>query len=303
MWEPVALPFKNDTLPLSTSTLPSADEIRACSNVLQERRTAKVVAVNDEIVVKFGTSIEVCEGQGLIYLERHVPGVSAPRLYAMYEDSEQLFLVMQRASGVQLGSLWPSLTEPEKVSVVSKLGETFDAMRGAQCPWPGFFGGVDGGSVHDYLFYSQKGDMNHLGPFHDEAAFVAGLTENYRNLLERNGRQDFKARYYEANLGRVLQNHRPTLTHGDLHQKNIMVAEDPSRRNGNHNGGRSFNVVLVDWDRAGWYPDFWEFFRASTYFDMDYWQEDWCWRAQQFLQVWPAETAMMRMFDKDLRGW
>jgi hypothetical protein len=79
-----------------------------------------------------------------------------------------------------------------------------------------------------------------------------------------------------------------------------VVGVGPNR---NDNGERSFNVVLVDWDRAGWYPDFWEFFRASTYFDMKNWYEDWCWRAQQFLEVWPAETAMMRMFDKDLRGW
>jgi hypothetical protein len=195
MWEPVALPFKNDTLPPSTLTLPTADEIRACPNVLWERRTAKVVAVNDEIVVKFGTSIEVCEGQALIYLERHVPGVSAPRLYAMYIDSRQLFLIMQCAPGVQLSTLWPSLTESEKDSIVSKLSEMFNAMRNAQCPWPNFFGGVDGGSVRDYLFYSQKGEMKHLGPFHDEAAFVASLAENYRALLEHNDRPDFKARY------------------------------------------------------------------------------------------------------------
>ena len=160
MWEPVALPFKNDTLPLS---LPTADGIRACPNVLLERFSAKVVAVNDEIVVKFGTSIEVSEGQALIYLERHDPGVSAPRLYAMYEDSKQLFLVMQRAPGVQLTTLWPSLTEPEKDSIISNLSGIFDAMRDAQCPWPGLFAGIDGGRVYDYLFYSQKGDMGHLG--------------------------------------------------------------------------------------------------------------------------------------------
>ncbi|OJD11964.1 hypothetical protein AJ78_07365 [Emergomyces pasteurianus Ep9510] len=73
-----------------------------------------------------------------------------------------------------------------------------------------------------------------------------------------------------------------------------------SRRN--DKGERSFDVVLVDWDFAGWYPDFWEFFTASTPFAYVYWEDDWCWRVQEFLHVWPAETAVMRMIDKDL-GW
>lgn len=300
MWEPVGLPFTNNNLPLCT--LPSADEIRACPNVLSERSTVKVVAINDEIVVKYGEGVRAWEGQALVYLEQHVPGVPAPRLYAMYKDSNQFFLVMQRVPGVQLKSIWSSLTESEKDSIVTKLRQIFESMRNIQCPLgTDFFGGLDGGSVHHYLFYSQKADeRHHLGPFYGEAAFVDGLTGNFRALLARNGRPDFKARYYEAHLGQALKDQRPTLTHGDVQQKNIIVAENPSR---NDKGERSFEVVLVDWDTAGWYPDFWEFFRASAYFDMVYWEEDWCWRIEQFLHAWPLELGMMRMFDKDLRGW
>jgi hypothetical protein len=70
MWKPVALPF-NNTLPLPT--LPTTDEIRACPDVLWERTAAKVVAINDETVVKFGGGVEAWEGQALVYLEQHVP--------------------------------------------------------------------------------------------------------------------------------------------------------------------------------------------------------------------------------------
>lgn len=297
MWKAVSLPFQN-SVPLPT--LPTVDEIRGCKDVIWERYASKVVAINDEIVVKYGNSIRVWEGQALIYLEQHAPGVPAPRLYAMYKDSGQTFLVMQRAPGVQLDSIWPSLTESEKDSIVAKLHQTFDYMRHVQCPWPDFFGGLDGGSAYQYLFYSPKDGGGHKGPFRDESALVAALTGNFRALIERNGRSDYKARFYETHLSRVLRNHRPTLTHGDVQQKNIMVAEDPSRGD---NGDRSFNIVLVDWEHAGWFPDFWEFFRASTYFDMVYWEDDWCWRTEQFLQVWPAELGIMRMLDKDYRGW
>ena len=94
MWEPVPLPYKTNDV---TITIPTTEEIRACQNVLFERHTASIVAVNNQVVAKFGGSIQEWEGQALIYLERYVSDVPAPRLYAMYYDHpEQLFLVMQK---------------------------------------------------------------------------------------------------------------------------------------------------------------------------------------------------------------
>ncbi|EEP82040.1 predicted protein [Uncinocarpus reesii 1704] len=206
MWEPVTLPFKNNSQPLPA--LPTPDEIRACANVIWERSAAKVVAVNNEIVVKFGSCVETWEGQALVYLERHAPKIPAPRF---------------------------------------------------------------------------------------EAAFIAGLTANYRASSERRGCPDYKARFYETCLPRVLQGHRPTLTHGDIQQKNIVVAENGR----NNQGERSFDITLVDWEAAGWCPDFWEFFCASCAPPFLSWEEDWCWRIHEFLQIWPAEMALLRMMDKD----
>lgn len=294
MWKPVAVPFQNSQpLPI----LPTTDEIRACTNVLWETRASRIVVVNDNIVVKYGGCINIWEGQTLVYLEKHVPEVPAPRLYAMYYDSEQLFLVMQRIPGVPLNTIWSSLAQSEKDDIITKPQLIFDAMRNAECPWPNFFGGLDGGGVYHYLFYSQHGDKKFLGPFFGEPAFVAGLVGNYKALVERNKLPDYKARFYEKYLARVLQGHRPTLTHGDVQQKNIIVVENTSRPN--NRGGRSFDVALVDWENSGWFPDFWEFFCASYPLTFD-WDEDWSWRVQEFVQVWPAEIAIMQLIDKDL---
>ncbi|CAI7586092.1 unnamed protein product [Penicillium palitans] len=265
MWKPVAVPFQNSQpLPI----LPTTDEIRACTNVLWQTSSSKIVALNDDIVVKYGGGVDDWEGQALVYLERHVPEVPAPRLYVMYYDSKQLFLIMQRIPGVPLNSIWLSLTQCDKDEIIAKLQLIFDAMRKAECPWPDFFGGLDGSGVHHYLFYSQHGDEKFLGPFSGEPAFVAGLV-----------------------------GHRPTLTHGDAQQKNIMIVENTSRPG--DQVGRSFDVVLVDWENSGWFPDFWEFFCAS-YPLIFQWDEDWSWRVQEFIRVWPAEMAMIQLIDKDL---
>ncbi|KAE8378983.1 hypothetical protein BDV26DRAFT_303885 [Aspergillus bertholletiae] len=276
MGKPVTVPFQNSQ-PLPS--LPTTDEIRACTNVLWETRASKIVAVNDDdIVVKYGGCVDVWEGQALVYLERHVPEVPAPRLYAIYYDSKKLFLIMQR----------PSLAPSEKDDIIAKLRLIFDAMRKAECPWPNFFGGLDGGGLPHYLFYSQHGDEKFLGPFSGEPALVAGL------VVTQTTRLAFTEKKY---LARVLQGHRPTLTHGDVQQKNIMVVENTSRPN--NQGGRSFDVVLVDWENSGWFPDFWECCCASHPFIFQ-WDEDWSWQVQEFVQVWPAEMAIMYLIDRDL---
>ncbi|KAK6810958.1 hypothetical protein RU639_013221 [Aspergillus parasiticus] len=294
MWKPVVVPLQNSQ-PLPT--LPTTDEIRACTNILWETMAAKIVTVNDNIVVKYGGGVNEWEGQALVYLEQHVPEVPAPRLYAMYYDSNQLMLIMQRAPGVQLNSIWPSLAPSEKDDIVVKLQKIFDNMRKAECLWPDFFGGLDGGGVYHYLFYSQNDDRRFLGPFSGEPTFVAGMVGNYRALVERNNHPDYKAHFYEKYLPRAFQGHRPTLTHGDVQQKNIIVAENPGHSN--DQGGRSFDIVLVDWENSGWFPEFWEFFCASEPFRFQ-WDQDWSWRVQEFVQVWLAEVAIMQLIDKDL---
>ncbi|KAL4943509.1 hypothetical protein BDV06DRAFT_234606 [Aspergillus oleicola] len=212
----------------------TTDKIRTCSNVLWDG-VHKVVAMNDELVVTFGTCVRIPEGQTLIHLERHAPEV-------------------------WLDGIWLSLTESEKDDITTMLKHTFDTMRQAECPRFDFYGGLDGGSLPHYLFYSQK---------KDEPAFVVGLVVNLRALIERNNRPDFKVRFYEAYLPR---------------QKNIVVKETEDRKNSQ--GERSFDVTLVDWAIAGWFPDYWEFFCASSPIIFPYWEEDWCWRLPSELWLW-----------------
>lgn len=294
MWQPVTLPYRSENAPL----LPTANEIRRCRQVLGERSAVKIVAVSEQVVVKFGGALDVSEGQALIYLEQHVPDVPAPRLHAMYYDCMQLFLVMERVPGVRLDTIWTSLTDIEKESITARLCRIFNSMKRAECPSPNFYGGLDGGSLRHYLFHKYA-SYEHLGPFYSEADLIASLVGNFRLRVEYHDRPDYKARFYEKHLSSVLRNHRPTLTHGDVQRQNSMVAKIPSDMN--ETGEQSFQITLLDWKRAGWYPDYWELFCTSSLFDMVYWEEDWCWLVERFLQVHPAEVVMMMMFDKDMR--
>ncbi|KAJ5701155.1 phosphotransferase enzyme family protein [Penicillium malachiteum] len=300
MWEPVQIPFIN-TEPLPP--LPTTSEIHACTNILGETtlgQTAatKIVAVNDEIVVKYGTCVETWEGPALLLLERHAPEIPAPRLYKMYQEDQEVFLIMSRIPGVQLDSIWSSLAPSEKDDIINKLREICEKMRKVECPVPNFYGSLDGGGLHTFLFRNINNYRKYLGPFYSESDFVAGLVGNYRALIDRDKHQspNYKAQFYEKYMFRVLEGHRSVLTHGDLQQKNIMVVENKIV---NSEGGRSFDVVLVDWESAGWFPDYWEFFIASWALSF-HWEDEWSWRAQEFLPVFPAELAVLQQIDRDM---
>ncbi|PPJ59780.1 hypothetical protein CBER1_04330 [Cercospora berteroae] len=295
-WTPVALPYFVNSGPVDK--LPSAEDIRGCTDVLHERFRAKIVAVSQQIVAKFGGDVLKREGQALIYLERHVPKVPAPRLYAMYYHEEELFLVMQRAPGVQVEKLWPSLTSSEKQFIVAELHNIFHQLREAVCPAPAYFGGLAGEGVNHHLFFNQKDDdQDLLGPFHGEAAFLEGLASNFRASRERNGHPAFKVQFWDEHLGTILRDLRPTLTHGDVQRRNVVVAE---RTDCSVEGGqRTFDVFLVDWEMAGWLPRFWEFFIASKRYHFTDLDEDWWCYLGKFLDVRLGEAATLAMFEQD----
>ena len=60
-----------------------------------------------------------------------------------------------------------------------------------------------------------------------------------------------------------------TLTHGDIHPRNIIVSRTSPPK----------VLALVDWEFVGWYPDYWEYCRARRITVL----EDWINRMPKFL--------------------
>jgi thiamine kinase-like enzyme len=66
----------------------------------------------------------------------------------------------------------------------------------------------------------------------------------------------------------VKDSRTPVFTHSGLQRKNILVEEMTGAQN-----EKEFSVSLVDWESAGWYPVYWEYFAAFLSFT---WKDDWC---------------------------
>lgn len=59
----------------------------------------------------------------------------------------------------------------------------------------------------------------------------------------------------------LREDHRIVFTHGDLHPRNIMVSWEGNQRS--VAAAENLRVTaILDWEFAGWYPEYWEFVKA-----------------------------------------
>jgi thiamine kinase-like enzyme len=69
--------------------------------------------------------------------------------------------------------------------------------------------------------------------------------------------------------------HSIVFTHADLRPVNIIIKD-------------GHVAAIIDWELAGWYPEYWEFVKA---FVMWYWQNDWGTRLLGIMQPYYCEQG------------
>lgn len=106
-------------------------------------------------------------------------------------------------------------------------------LRNLAPPDPSRICGVDGGSCKSF-----RVDIDPIGPFPDVASFHEHILRtcpfDQWEQLEKIVPKSFSKR------------HRVVFSHGDLHVSNILM----------HQGRLS---GLIDWECAGWYPEYWDY--------------------------------------------
>ena len=93
---------------------------------------------------------------------------------------------------------------------------------------------------------------------------------------------DYPTEYYDMLLSMMRQDHKVVLTHGDFHPRNIMVED-------------MVITGIIDWECAGWYPEYWEYVKALTSVGpvVDWWRY-----LTTIIDPWYAEWAIDRQFEK-----
>lgn len=155
------------------------------------------------------------------------------------EDSGEVLILMTRLPGEPFvdGFQRGSMSADEVAHFEDTLRDWFSQLRALPPPNPRGVCGFGGGPCksdrvhHDRMF----GPFPSVSELHDYL-FTTVLLEHQDRLHTFAQKSHSKA-------------HRICFTHGDIHPNNLLVS-------GNRLTG------LVDWECAGWYPEYWDFTKA-----------------------------------------
>ncbi|EXJ87618.1 hypothetical protein A1O3_04579 [Capronia epimyces CBS 606.96] len=184
----------------------------------------------DNIVLKFGSDISPFEAKYLRFISE-VTNIPVPRVYRDYiHDNGTKVIAMEYIPGRILSAIWPELCDKEKMKLVGQVREILDKIRQHRNT---MIGGIYDTPAVDVRMFKLEG-----GPFSTEEQFNEFLLSDLSPATPEIFRSTFR---------RLMKtNHNIVLTHCDISPQNIVV-----------NNGQI--VGILDWESAGWYPEYWEY--------------------------------------------
>ncbi|KAJ3517901.1 hypothetical protein NLJ89_g198 [Agrocybe chaxingu] len=209
--------------------------------------------------------------------------IPVPRVLDFFEIKGFQHLVQEYIEGDILEDVWPKMTDEQRHDAVLQLKEFMDQLRALQPPQPGRVQAVDGGPLNDPRISRSRP----WGPFVSNIDFG---DFSFRGAVKKNlDRYPGAAELYDKVEGRTW---KTVFSHGDLGPHNILWKD-----------GRI--VSIIDWEYAGWFPEYWEYtrtFLATGLFPQD---ENRCnfWRVfDSVVDRYPDELAIEQLLAASFDG-
>ncbi|KAJ5882293.1 phosphotransferase enzyme family protein [Penicillium soppii] len=243
-----------------SKSLPTPAQVRALSKDIHANpQPQPIIFEEHKIFVKFGPYVTIAEAQCLWMIKRAFGDeIPVPEIFGWRVDEEDyVFLYMELIQGQTLQDGWNGLNSQDKSSLCDELCQIVNRLRRLeQDPTDQFIGSISHQQLLDYVFQScpKPGPFLTIKDFNDWFSYLPQLwlppskkyNDPYRQFLPDGGVIKF--------------------THGDLHRGNIIISSSKPAR----------ILAIVDWEQAGWYPDYWEYCKALyTCWYEDEWRRDW----------------------------
>jgi thiamine kinase-like enzyme len=173
------------------------------------------------------------ESDALLYIA-HNTKLRVPKVYRTYYYKGDYFLEMEYIRGEPLDAAWHKLSLEEKDRVMRDLADYIKQLRELK---PLENGGI--GSVMMKETKDLRLSYLPFGPFRDVEDFHRFVR---KNVPIEKCREIFGEDVFHCHA----QKYRTTMSHSDLCLRNVILT---------HTG----KPVLIDWEFAGWRPEYWEF--------------------------------------------
>lgn len=273
----------------------SPDQLRASNpEILATGSGTQLAKMSPSMLVKYGTHASLVEAKNMLYVAERT-SVPVPRLFAAYaygpldRDVDDFgsvydtYIFREFIEGEDLGRSWGKYTSTEKQIISADLKKHVTELR--SLPVADYIGSVHEGPVTDvilewsttsrgqsqraYQNFDRKSLSRSLGPFKSEADFNTTIANAFVA-----GSKGQIGPYIRGMLD--AHKHGIVFTHGDLRPDNVIVKN-----------GRV--TAIIDWEMAGWYPDYWEFVKA---FHLEVFTDDWASHLLDVLTPYYCEQLM-----------
>ncbi|SMR62099.1 unnamed protein product [Zymoseptoria tritici ST99CH_1E4] len=204
-----------------------------------------VAHFGDHVVVKAISEPDSTEYSTLQFLETRSPTIPAPRPHGVISIGNTWYMFMDLVPGVNLETVWPSLTEPQKEAISRDLNILLQQLRAVAFKPGTPLGGVGGQGCKDFRRHIRTSDA----PIYS--------TEQLWNFMYGNARR--KDTVYGKFLRKQTfppRKQNIVFIHGDFRPANIMV---------DHSDEANIRITgLIDWEMSGFYPEDMECIKATN---------------------------------------
>lgn len=201
--------------------------------------------------IPFGLHVKACRGGShnevnALNMVQKYTDIPAPRLVDVVEYRGEIYMVMAHLPGETLHEVFHLMSYPERNRFADDLSACVAQLRKIPNNTPYLFANTLGGELFDRRIPTPPTK----GPYNSEADFYDCLTTD----LDCTAAELFGERYHK-----LRQDHRSVFTHSDFYHLNLLV--ESGRLSG-----------IVDWECAGFMPEYWEFTKAMWF---QRWLPDW----------------------------
>ncbi|KAI0008357.1 kinase-like domain-containing protein [Xylariaceae sp. FL0662B] len=266
--EPVKIPYfapEND-LPECLPSYESIVSAKEEADLGSEHPNRQVVRIGTHFVAKYGTNVKLIEGENMMFI-REFTNIPVPKVYAMYQvdlvdkDTEAKLdelpkinvIIMEYTPGNNLWDLLKhgTLSQVEQDEIAKKLDAQLTEIRSLTADRDIMYGTL-GGRPYQIAWWTEQLESKWHGPLSTPTEFSEALF--LINLPPDGNIYDVDIDGWHAGfdrLARLQDRDVPKFTHADLVPQNVIIREDGV-------------PVLLDWEKAGWYPAYWECYTANN---------------------------------------
>lgn len=225
--------FPLDGVPLHSVTDDALKALLESSPILFRLGDNKIVRLSQDLVLKAGSSVLLCEAEVLRLIAVKLPCLRVPRVHRSFqvEDSSKYFgtmgyIVMDYIPGRPLNECWDSLADEARVDIVIQVAQMIRNMQSTMLSRPGPISDVPVPSRGQLFTVYSAGPFEGGREMEDWFNHKLKMCQHYKRAPQ--DLPPFKFTHF-------------VLTHQDISPRNLILDS-------------SGQVWMVDWADAGAYP-------------------------------------------------